>query len=67
MWYSTYEGRTAPWGLTALEDQQIGGLVMWIPGRLVLTLVGLALFAAWLGESRAARAVGSTAGTVDMS
>ena len=51
VWYLTYEGRTLPWGLTALADQQIGGLVMWVPGGLVFTLLGLALFAAWLGEA----------------
>ena len=53
VWYLTYEGRTVLWGLTALEDQQIGGLIMWVPGGVVFTLVGLALFAAWLGEVEA--------------
>lgn len=51
IWYPAYEGRTAPWGLTALEDQQVAGLVMWVPGGIVFTLVALALFAAWLGEA----------------
>ena len=50
-WYPSYQRRTAPWGLTALEDQQVAGLVMWVPGGIVFTLVGLALFAAWLGEA----------------
>lgn len=36
---------------TALADQQLAGLVMWIPAGVLLTLVGIALFAAWLGES----------------
>ena len=35
----------------ALADQQLAGLVMWIPAGMLLTLVGIALFAAWLGES----------------
>jgi putative membrane protein len=34
-----------------LGDQQLAGLVMWIPGGLLLTMIGVALFAAWLGES----------------
>ncbi len=34
-----------------LGDQQLAGLVMWIPAGLLLTLIGVALFAAWLGES----------------
>jgi putative membrane protein len=29
--YGWYRGRTEPWGLSALEDQQLAGLVMWVP------------------------------------
>jgi len=29
--YDWYRGRTALWGLTALEDQQLAGLIMWVP------------------------------------
>jgi putative membrane protein len=32
---------TLPWGLTALEDQQLGGLLMWVPGGLAFALVAL--------------------------
>ena len=49
--YSVYvevPGMTAE---TALADQQVAGLVMWIPAGILLTLVGIALFAAWLGEA----------------
>jgi hypothetical protein len=28
---------TGPWGLTALADQQLAGVIMWIPAGLVLT------------------------------
>ena len=35
----------------ALADQQLAGLVMWIPAGVLLTFVGIALFAAWLGEA----------------
>jgi putative membrane protein len=35
---------------TALGDQQLGGLVMWIPSGALLTLLAVGLFAAWLGE-----------------
>jgi putative membrane protein len=34
-----------------LRDQQLAGLLMWIPAGFVLTLAGVALFAAWLAES----------------
>jgi putative membrane protein len=51
VWYPVYNGRTDPWGLTALQDQQIGGLIMWVPACTVYVAAGLALFAAWLRES----------------
>ena len=34
--YAIHELTAAPWGLTALEDQQLGGLLMWVPGGLIL-------------------------------
>jgi cytochrome c oxidase assembly factor CtaG len=57
VWYPSYAGLTSSWGLTPLEDQQLGGLIMWIPASLVYVIAGLALFAGWLRESdlRAAR------------
>jgi putative membrane protein len=57
VWYPSYIGLTNSWGLTPLEDQQLGGLIMWIPAGLVYVIAGLALFAGWMRESdaRAAR------------
>ena len=41
-----------PWlGLTPLEDQQLAGIVMLIPGGLAYLLGGLALLAAWLAAA----------------
>jgi cytochrome c oxidase assembly factor CtaG len=51
IWYPIYSDTTQPWGLTPLEDQQLGGLIMWIPAGLVYVIAGLALFAGWLRES----------------
>jgi putative membrane protein len=51
VWYPSYMGLTASWGLTPLEDQQLGGLIMWIPAGLVYLIAGLALFAGWLREA----------------
>jgi cytochrome c oxidase assembly factor CtaG len=50
-WFPIHDGRTAAWNLTPTEDQQLAGLIMWIPAGLLLIGAGLALFAAWLGES----------------
>lgn len=56
-WYPAYLGTTASSGLTPLEDQQLGGLIMWIPACSVYLVAALALFAGWLRESE--RRVGS--------
>jgi putative membrane protein len=53
LWYPAYAGKTASWGLTPLEDQQLGGLIMWVPACALYIVAGLALFAAWLRESEA--------------
>jgi putative membrane protein len=51
VWYPIY-AETAPlWGLSALEDQQLGGLIMWVPGGVVFLVAGLVLLACWLQEA----------------
>ncbi|MFC5499715.1 cytochrome c oxidase assembly protein [Caenimonas terrae] len=49
-WYSGYAATTASLGLTPLDDQQIGGLVMWVPGGLAYLVAGLALALQWFGD-----------------
>lgn len=51
VWYAAYRDTTASWGLTALEDQQLGGLIMWVPACVVYIVAGRALFAGWLRSS----------------
>ena len=51
LWYPAYATTTLRWGLTPLQDQQLGGVIMWVPSGLVFILIGLALFAKWLRES----------------
>ncbi len=50
-WYPAYNSSTFAWGLTPLQDQQLGGLIMWIPAGVVYIIAGLVLFAGWLRES----------------
>jgi cytochrome c oxidase assembly factor CtaG len=38
-------------GLTALEDQQLAGLIMWIPGGMAYVLAALAAAGAWIRAS----------------
>lgn len=49
LWYSTYEGGAMPFGLDALADQQLGGLIMWLPAGLAYLLAALLLAARWFG------------------
>jgi putative membrane protein len=39
---------TWPWGLSPLQDQQLGGIIMWVPAGTLFTAYGLAAFAHWL-------------------
>ncbi len=54
-WYVAYAGSTRAWGLSPLEDQQLGGLIMWIPGGVAYTAAILVVAGALLrvSESRA--------------
>jgi putative membrane protein len=51
VWYPLYAGRAMRSGADPLEDQQLAGLIMWIPFGIVFVILALALFAAWLGEA----------------
>ena len=47
-WYPYYADQIMPWGLTPLHDQQIAGLIMWMPGGFIFTALTIGYFAAWL-------------------
>ena len=47
-WYPAYAPSTSAWGLSPLEDQQLGGLLMWIPPGLLYLGVALTVLALWL-------------------
>lgn len=46
--FSVHEFTTAAWGLTWLQDEQLGGLVMWAPAGLLLTAYSALAFGAAL-------------------
>jgi putative membrane protein len=52
-WYSPYIPLAPSFGYTALEDQQVGGLIMWVPAGIVFTGIALLLVPAWLRSSDA--------------
>lgn len=51
LWYPAYASGAAAWGMTPLEDQQLAGLIMWIPGSVAYLIGALTIAAAWLRES----------------
>ncbi len=56
MIYQGYVNAPRIWGITPLMDQRYGGLLMWLPGGLVLWSCMIYVFAQWLKEERAERA-----------
>lgn len=53
-WYAAYTATTPAWNLTPLEDQQLAGVIMWIPAGVVYTLAALIFFWAWLASAERA-------------
>lgn len=51
VWYPYYQRAGLPWGIDPVQDQSLAGLIMWVPAGLVLVVLGLSLFAMWLGEA----------------
>lgn len=51
LWYPRQVAAAAEWGLTPLEDQQLAGLVMWVPAGLVYAVAALALAGLWIRRS----------------
>ena len=45
-WYAY--GATEAWGLSPLQDQQLAGAVMWVPGGAVHVVAGATVLMRWL-------------------
>jgi cytochrome c oxidase assembly factor CtaG len=51
VWYPIHVARASTWQIDALDDQTMAGLLMWIPAGVLMALIAIGLFAAWLGEA----------------
>ena len=49
--YPAYASAPRIWGITPLEDQMYGGLLMWIPGGMIFFGVASVKFFAWARAS----------------
>jgi cytochrome c oxidase assembly factor CtaG len=59
VWYPSYATSATQWNVDALVDQQLAGLLMWVPSGVIFIVFGLAMMAAWLGESERRAKLGS--------
>jgi putative membrane protein len=65
--YPVYAHTVGRWGLTPLQDQQLAGLIMWIPAGLIYLVVASALFVRWLfAAEREARRLEGRSGSLGL-
>lgn len=49
-WYAHYVDTAPAWGLTPLQDQQLAGLIMWIPVGMAYAGLAAVLFVLWIKD-----------------
>jgi putative membrane protein len=52
-WYAPYVAQAAALGVDAVDDQQLGGLIMWVPAALAYVIAALAVLGKMLTRARA--------------
>ncbi len=63
--YAVHAFTTTPWGLSWIQDQQLGGLVMWVPAGLLLVLYSALALASFLTSIDATQQRPSRLATVE--
>jgi putative membrane protein len=48
--YRYYLDVPRPWGLTMMQDQMLGGVIMWIPGSMMFLIAVLVIVARMLAQ-----------------
>jgi putative membrane protein len=56
--YPLQTATSGDWGLTALQDQQLAGLIMWVPAGVVYAAAGLVLAGMWIAGASRGRGIG---------
>lgn len=49
-WYEPYVRAAPAWGVDPLEDQQLAGVLMWVPAGFIHVGIGVALLVSWFRE-----------------
>ncbi len=60
-WYPAHDAGARAWGMTPMEDQQLAGLIMWIPAGAVYVGASAWLFVKWMRHDERRQAVRPTA------
>jgi putative membrane protein len=50
LWYPSYAATTEAWGLSPLGDQQLAGVIMWVPAGGIYVVAALLLLRQWIVE-----------------
>ncbi|MEX0762434.1 MAG: cytochrome c oxidase assembly protein [Dehalococcoidia bacterium] len=50
-WYSHYMAEAPAWGVSAIDDQQLAGAIMWIPGKIAHLFAVITLLLAWFRKA----------------
>jgi len=66
--YAAYDELGRLWHLSALTDERLGGMIIWIPGSMMCAVAGLCVIRFWGGhetrqDGRRTRELGSASGT----
>jgi putative membrane protein len=51
VWYPAYASGAVSWGLSPIVDQQLAGLIMWIPASIAYLVAALVIMRRWLHDS----------------
>jgi putative membrane protein len=62
--YGAQTATAAAWGLTPLEDQQLAGIIMWVPAGTIYAGAALALAAIWIKQAGERSRQGDVAGAI---
>jgi putative membrane protein len=49
--YGTYQGKAEAYGISGLDDQQLAGVIMWVPGCAIYAAAALVLFGRWINTA----------------
>ncbi|MCI0394124.1 MAG: cytochrome c oxidase assembly protein [Chloroflexi bacterium] len=63
--YSHYEAMPRLWGISVLSDQQLAGIMMWVPGGLIYIVAILILAGRWLQREQEKPALPESAWATD--